>query len=59
MCRYLSELAYIANSFSLESLEIGSNTAVLEVHNACERLIEKGTNRQDRKVSGFGLRRNF
>lgn len=38
----LSKLANIANALTLEGLEIGCNTAVLQINDAGERLIEKG-----------------
>lgn len=54
-CTYLSELADIANTLALEGAEVGSNTAVLEIDDSSERLVEERPNGQDWEVTGFGL----
>lgn len=51
----LSELADVADLLALQGAEVLGDSAVLEVHNTGERLIEKRTNRGDGEVAGFGL----
>jgi prephenate dehydratase len=51
----LAELADVANSFALESAEVGCDAAVLEIHNSGEGFVEETTDRLDREPTGFGL----
>ncbi|KAL3709208.1 hypothetical protein TMatcc_002998 [Talaromyces marneffei ATCC 18224] len=40
---YFAKLSNVTNTFALEGLEVGGNTAVLEVDNSSKRLVQKGT----------------
>lgn len=52
---YLSELADIADPFALQGPEVLGDSAVLEIHQTGERLVEKRANRMDREVTSFRL----
>jgi hypothetical protein len=56
---YLSELADIADAFSLEGAEVGRDARVLEVDDAGEGLVEERADRENREVAGFGLSRGI
>lgn len=56
---YLSELADIADAFSLEGAEVGRDTGVFQVDNAGEGLVEERADGEDREVAGFGLSRGI
>jgi hypothetical protein len=50
---YLSKLADIANLPALQAAEVGGDSAVLEVHDSRERLVEKGADGSHREATGF------
>ena len=52
---HLAELSDIADPPALESTEVRSDAAVLEVYDTSERLIEQRSNGQDWKVARFCL----
>jgi hypothetical protein len=56
---YLSELADIADAFSLEGAEVGRDARVFEVDDAGEGLVEERADRENREVAGFGLSRGI
>lgn len=51
----LSELADIADFLALQGLEIRSNSAVLEVDNPSEGLVQERSDRLNGKIARFGL----
>ena len=56
---YLSELADIADAFSLEGAEVSRDAGVFQVDNAGEGLVEERADGEDREVAGFGLSRGI
>lgn len=53
--RYLAKFSHIADAFAFKGTEIGGDTAVFEVDNTSERLVEQRANGGDGKSSSFGL----
>lgn len=53
----LAELTDVADALSLERGEVGGDTAVLEVDDTGEGLVEEGADRGDGEVTSFGLGR--
>ena len=52
----LAKFSNISNTLALERMEIGSDAAVLQIDDACKRLVEKRTDRSNWEVSRLGLR---
>ena len=52
---YLAEIANIADTLAFEGAEIGRDTAVFEVCDTGERLIQEGANRRDGEAASSGL----
>lgn len=50
-----AEFAHIADSLALERVEVRGDSAVLEVHQTGEGLVEERADRVDGEVTGFGL----
>jgi hypothetical protein len=55
VCPYLSELANIADLLALQGAEVLGDSAVLEVDDTSEGLVEKRADRGDGEVASFGL----
>lgn len=51
----LAELANVADLLALQGAEVFGDSAVLEVDDASEGLVEERTNRGDGEVAGLGL----
>lgn len=51
----LAELAHVADPLPLQGTEVGGDSAVLEVHQSGEGLVEQGSDGVDREVPSFRL----